>query len=157
MLNKPLTLRAGLSSDVPGLISLLRRSWLVTWAPELPFEAVQVFAAHDPARAHAETMWQSFTIAEKSSELIGMIHVDKDVLEDLHVDPRVWGEGIGSRLLEEAERQIGRVHPVARLEVRAFNQRAINFYSRRGWTEAGRYPGTECGAPVENVAMTKIL
>ena len=129
----------------------------MTWAPELPFEAVQAFALHDPVRARAETMWQSFTIAEKSDELVGMIRVEQAVLEDLHVDPRVWREGIGSRLLEEVELQIGRGHPLARLEVRAFNRRAINFYSRRGWIEAGRYPGTECGAPVENVAMKKIL
>jgi ribosomal protein S18 acetylase RimI-like enzyme len=157
MPNSPLTVRTARSSDVPQLVSLLRRSWLVAWAPELPFEAVQAFAAHDPARVHAETMWPSFTIAETSGELVGAIRVVEDVLEDLHVDPNTWGKGIGSQLLEEAERQIGRAHPVARLEVRAFNRRALNFYSRRGWIEAGRYPGTECGAPVENVAMNKIL
>ena len=155
--DKRLTLRSCLSSDVSKLIALLRRSWLVTWAPELPFEAVQAFAAHDPARVHAEAMWQSFVVAEKSDELVGVFRVADDVLEDLHVDPRQWGEGIGSRLLEEAELRIVRAHPVARLEVRAFNRRALNFYNHRGWIEVGRYPGTECGAPVENVAMKKVF
>jgi ribosomal protein S18 acetylase RimI-like enzyme len=141
--------------DVPALVRLLRRSWLVTWAPELPFEAVRVFAAADPARSHAETAWRSFVVATRSGMLVGMVQTDRDVIDALEVDPACWNGGVGSTLLHAAERQIARSYAVARLEVRSFNTRALAFYARRGWVEVRRYPGTECGSPVENVEMQK--
>jgi GNAT superfamily N-acetyltransferase len=81
------------------------------------------------------------------SEIIG------DLLDALHVDPARWNGGVGSKLLDTAERQIACSYAVARLEVRSFNTRARGFYARRGWVEVRRYPGTECGSPVENVEM----
>ncbi|QGM96701.1 GNAT family N-acetyltransferase [Methylocystis parvus] len=152
-----LFLRQASECDVPALIRLLHRSWLVAWAPELPFEAVQAFAAADPARTHAETMWLHFYVAVVDDELVGVIHVAEDRIIDLHVDPQIWREGIGSKLMDFAEQQIGRSYPVARLEVRAFNKRARAFYESRGWSETRRYPGIECGSPVENLEMQKLL
>ena len=148
-------LRQATERDIPALVRLLRRSWLVTWAPELPFEAVQAFAANDPARSHAESMWSSFLVAVIDDVLVGIIHVGEDCIEGLDVDPQMWGKGIGSRLMDDAERQIGQAHRSARLEVRAFNERARVFYERRGWIERRRYPGVECGSPVENIEMRK--
>lgn len=142
---------------MPALVRLLRRSWLVAWAPELPFEAVQVFAAVDPARLHAEIDWRSFTIAVCDGVLLGMFQTDDDWLQSLHVDPGHWNAGVGMTLLDAAEARIARAHQLARLEVRSFNTRARAFYSRRGWKEVRRYPGTECGSPVENIEMQKLL
>jgi ribosomal protein S18 acetylase RimI-like enzyme len=59
--------------------------------------------------------------------------------------------------MDYAERQIGEHHATGRLEVRAFNKRAIGFYQRRGWSESRRYPGVECNSPVENIEMQKSL
>ncbi|MCB4768837.1 GNAT family N-acetyltransferase [Ancylobacter sp. Lp-2] len=152
-------LRPADEGDVPALIRLLRRSWLVAWAPELPFEAVQAFASFDPARSHAETAWRDFTVAIRSDDgtLVGMVQTTDDVVDALHVDPACWNGGVGTRLLDAAERRIARTHPVARLEVRHFNTRARTFYKRCGWVEIRRYAGTECGSPVENIEMRKIL
>jgi GNAT superfamily N-acetyltransferase len=150
-------LRQATERDVPALVRLLRRSWLVTWAPELPFEALQVFAVADPARSHAETMWPSFLVAVIDDVVMGLVHVAEDCVEDLHVDPQAWGNGIGSRLMDHAEHQVRQAHRSARLELRAFNERARVFYERRGWVEQRRYPGTECGSPVENIEMRKPL
>ncbi|MCJ2075535.1 hypothetical protein MKK68_07685, partial [Methylobacterium sp. E-016] len=71
---------------MPALVRLLRRSWLVTWAPELPFEAVQAFAAFDPARLQAENEWRSFIVAVRGDVLVGMMQVGDDQITDLHVD-----------------------------------------------------------------------
>ena len=150
-------LRRATEADVPVLIRLLQRSWLVSWAPELPFEAVQAFAAHNPAKEHAETGWPSFTVAMLDSTLVGMSHVDGQSIEHLHVDPRAWGRGIGAKLIDDAEQQIGRSHTYARLEVRTFNERARSFYAHRGWVDHRRYPGIECGSPIENFEMRKVL
>jgi ribosomal protein S18 acetylase RimI-like enzyme len=150
-------IRPAKEHDVPACVRLLRRSWLVMWAPELPFEAVQAFATADPARSHAETAWRKFLVATRSSMLVGMVQTDRDRIEALDVDPACWNGGVGSTLLHAAERQIARSYAVARLEVRSFNTRALAFYARRGWVEVRRYPGTECDSPVENVEMQKTL
>lgn len=150
-------LRPAQARDVPALVRLLRRSWLVSWAPELPFEAVQAFAAADPARLHAESGWRGFTLAIRDAALVGMMEIEGDQLAQLHVDPACWNGGVGSRLLAAAEQRIGQAHAVMRLEVRGFNIRARAFYARHGWREVRRYPGTECGSPVENVEMRKTL
>lgn len=155
MAPESIALRRARDSDVPALVRLLRRSWLVTWAPELPFEAVQAFASFDPARLHAENEWRNFIVATLGDVLIGMTQVEDDTIADLHVDPAFWNRGAGSRLLDAAEQQAARFHPVLRLEVRGFNTRARAFYARRGWRDVRCYPGTECGSPVENVEMQK--
>lgn len=150
-----LQIRQALAADVPGLVRLLRRSWLVTWAPELPFEAVQHFAEGDPARHYAEEAWSAFRVAVDGEALLGMLHRAENHIEALHVDPAHKGCGVGTALMDEAEAAIRRTHPAASLEVRAFNLPARYFYERRGWREERRYASTECGAPVETIAMRK--
>ena len=113
---------------MPDLVHLLRRSWLVAWAPELPFEAVQAFAAVDPARLHAESQWPNFMIASRGGELLGMFKTEGDTLESLHVDPAHWNAGVGTSLLRSAEEVIADNYKLARLEVRSFNMRAQAFY-----------------------------
>ena len=157
MASERIILRPAEEADVPALVRLLRRSWLVTWAPELPFEAVQAFASFDPARLHAENEWRSFVVAIRDDVLIGMMQVEDDQIASLHVDPACWNGGVGSKLLDAAERQAVRARSIVRLEVRGFNTRARAFYARRGWREVRSYPGTECGCLVENVEMQKTV
>ena len=80
-------IRAATQEDVPALKTLLRRSWLTTWAPELAFETVQRFAATDPAGHYAEDKWHDFTVAEEDGALRGMFHVEGDHLHAIHLDP----------------------------------------------------------------------
>ncbi|WBV43236.1 GNAT family N-acetyltransferase [Pseudoroseomonas cervicalis] len=152
-----LTLRPARAEDAPALTTLLRRSWLTTWAPELPFPAVQRFAAEDPAAGYVAGMAADFLVAERAGVLLGMAHAMGDLLAALHVDPRAWGQGVGAALLAAAERRIAEGHAVARLEVLAFNARALRFYRRQGWAEQARRMGDEYGAPVELVEMRKPL
>src|SRR5216684_1583862 len=150
-------IRSPIQDDLPPLISLLRRSWLATWAPELPFVAVQRFAAEDPARQYAESRWTDFIIADDGGAVIGMFHVEGNCLNAIHLDPKLKRQGIGSLLMDEVERRISAHHRRARLEVRAFNVGAVKFYEQRGWTEERRYIGTECGEPIETIEMIKVF
>lgn len=127
----------------------------MTWAPEIPFYAVQAFAAHDPVPAVVEARWPIMWVAIVGESLAGRVDVEADRLENIEVDPAMWRQGIGPKLLAHGESLIARSHSVAFLEVRSFNARAIRFYERHGWTEVRRYPGTECGAPIENIEMSK--
>src|SRR5690349_25158827 len=61
---------AATAADIPALKSLLRRSWLATWAPELAFETVQRFAALDPAGQYAQDKWREFVVLENEGALL---------------------------------------------------------------------------------------
>jgi GNAT superfamily N-acetyltransferase len=150
-------IRKASQGDIPALVSLLRRSWLTTWAPELPFTAVQQFATEDPARRYAESMWREFFVVEGGGSLAGMFHIEGNHLHAIHLDPKRKREGIGSLLMDEVERRISARHRDARLEVLAFNIGAREFYKHRGWIENRRYQGSESGAPVETIEMLKIF
>jgi len=150
-------MRAATDADIPALKSLLRRSWLATWAPELAFETVQRFAALDPAGQYAQDKWREFVVLENEGALLGMFHIEGNHLHAIHLDPRHKRQRIGSRLMDEVERRIGLDHREAELEVRGFNVGAIAFYRQRGWRQRRAYQDTECGESVETFAMVKTL
>ncbi len=96
-------------------------------------------------------------MAEINGAVVGVLHIEEDWVRSIELAPELRRQGIGSRLMEVAEQRIRKSYSEARLDVRAFNAGAIAFYRQRGWTEARRYEGTECGAPVETIEMVKIL
>jgi ribosomal protein S18 acetylase RimI-like enzyme len=150
-------LRVATDADISALKSLLRRSWLVTWAPELAFETVQRFAALDPAGQYAQDKWQEFIVVEHDGVLLGMFHTEVNHLHAIHLDPKHKRQRIGSLLMDEVERRIGLNHSEAALEVRGFNSGAIAFYRQRGWLLRRAYQDTECGESVETLEMVKTL
>ena len=153
-----MNIRAATQVDIPALESILRRSWLATWAPELAFETVQRFAATDPAGHYARDKWREFVVAEEGGALLGMFHTEGDHLHAIHLDPKHKRRRVGSRLMDDVERRIATDHPEATLEVRAFNTGAIAFYQQRGWSIRGAaYADDECGEPCETFRMFKPL
>ncbi len=81
-------IRLAIETDIPALQSILRNSWLTTWAPELEFATVQRFAATDPAGQYASDKWPEFIVIEDVGVLSGMAHVEDDHLNAIHLDPR---------------------------------------------------------------------
>ena len=65
----------------------------------------------------------------------GMVSVAGDLVENLYVLPDCWGRGYGTLLLEHALRQC---RGTPRLTVLSSNGRALGWYLRRGFREAGR-------------------
>ncbi|QLF71776.1 GNAT family N-acetyltransferase (plasmid) [Peteryoungia desertarenae] len=124
---------------------LLVDSWIRFWAPHLPTAAETEFRARDPVSRFLDASLQDLEVAEWDGTIMGVIFVDGDRLEDLHVAHRFQGRGVGRFLLRRAERLGAR-----RLEVRAFNDRAIRFYESSGWTRGRTYPTTELGFPVQS-------
>jgi ribosomal protein S18 acetylase RimI-like enzyme len=148
-------MRAAREADIPALKSLLRRSWLASWAPELAFETVQRFAATDPAGHYAQDKWREFVVMEDEGALLGMFHIEGKHLHAIHLDPKMKRRRIGSRLMDEVERRIAQDHREATLDVRGFNTGAIAFYRQRGWLQRRAYQDTECGEWVETFEMVK--
>ena len=64
-----------------------------------------------------------------------MVSVAGDLVENLYVLPGCWGRGYGTLLLEHALRQC---RGTPRLTVLSSNGRALGWYLRRGFREAGR-------------------
>jgi ribosomal protein S18 acetylase RimI-like enzyme len=151
-------IRAAIENDIPALKTILRNSWLATWAPELACETAQRFAATDPAGHYADDKWREFIVAEADGTLLGMFHIEGAHLHAIHLDTRHKRRRTGSLLMDEVERRIGMDHDEAVLEVRAFNTGAIAFYRQRGWILRGSaYIGDECGEPCETLEMVKHL
>ena len=79
---------------------------------------------------------QYYRVALKNDQVIGMIHValqdggTKDI-EALYVHPDHIGEGVGQKLMDEADRWIGL--DTAHLQVATYNVRAIKFYEKNGF------------------------
>jgi ribosomal protein S18 acetylase RimI-like enzyme len=78
-------------------------------------------------------------VAQVDGRLAGLASIDGSQLTALYVDPIAQGAGVGTALLEEAQRA-----GACSLEVLASNGHARTFYAARGWRDAGegkRYRG----------------
>ncbi|MBO9664557.1 GNAT family N-acetyltransferase [Dokdonella sp.] len=153
-----LRLRQAHSTDRAALVQLLHRTWERTFAPQLPHGASQRYFADAVAERYVDEEWPRFVVAERQGDLVGFADADEALIASLHVDPAVWGLGIGRRLLDECERRIAAGgHRVARLQVEAFNTRAFKFYCKAGYVEIDRRPDEEFDSGGLSVFMAKPL
>jgi ribosomal protein S18 acetylase RimI-like enzyme len=79
-----------------------------------------------------------FLVLELSNSLVGSVMVGYDGhrgwVNYLAVDPRHQGEGLGAKLMIEAERRLVlRGCPKVNLQVRAANEEAVGFYQHLGY------------------------
>ena len=137
-----LTVRAATAADRPALEDLLVRSWLTTWAPHLPADAVARFHDQAPVARYVRTALPRLEVAAAEGHLLGVLHVDGAELVTLEVEPTWKRRGVGSALLARAEARGART-----LTVRAFNDAAIAFYAHHGWRRVATFEDTELGVP----------
>ncbi len=85
-------------------------------------------------------------VAEQADTLIGFVTIDfKGYLDQLVVSPTHWGSELGNALLDEAKRlSPDRIT----LLVNTDNARAIRFYERNGFAQAGGDVNPTSGLPV---------
>lgn len=95
-------------------------------------------------------------VAERTGRVVGFVTLlpaesgDAEV-EDLFVDPDVWGQGLGRRLLAEAERR-ARAQRFQALHVIA-NTRALAFYEAAGFQVIGTVQTLFAPAPEMRKAL----
>lgn len=136
-------IRKATPEDRADLHALLERSWMTTWAPECPEEAVARFRGEDVVGQYLDACLEQMGVGLLAGRVVAMMHLDGEHLAALHVDPDLKGRGIGSAMMAEAEARGAR-----RLEVRAFNLPAIRFYEGRGWERTRAYEDMEMGVPM---------
>ncbi|HEV7599172.1 MAG TPA: GNAT family N-acetyltransferase [Bradyrhizobium sp.] len=92
----------------------------------------------------------NIVVAEQTDALIGFVTIDaKGYLDQLVVGPEQWGSNLGNALLDEAKR----LSPDGiTLKVNTDNARAIRFYRRNGFADAGGDVNPTSGKPVLRMA-----
>jgi putative acetyltransferase len=139
-----LTLRAYTSADEDAAIELWRRTWqqhypridfgnrLEWWRQRWRNELVPV---------------ATITVAEMDGGLVGFVTVEpkSSYLDQIVVAPEAWGSDVANALMDEARR----ISPDGlELSVNADNARAIRFYQKQGFVDAGKAVNETSGAPV---------
>ncbi len=118
-----LAIRKATPADRPALHDLLVRSWMTTWAPACPPEAVERFRKEDPVGRYLDVCLERIDLGLVDERLAAAMPLEHGHLAALHVAPDLKGCGIGSAIMAEAERCGAR-----RFEFRAFNAPVIRFY-----------------------------
>jgi putative acetyltransferase len=145
----PFTLRPYRIADEDAAIALWQRSW------QLAYPAID-FAARVPwwrARWRDELVPSAaIIVAEQDGALAGFVTIDASgYLDQLVVDSRHWGSRLATALVDAAKQRAPRG---ITLLVNKDNSRAIRFYLRSGFQEAGEDVNPTSGRPVLKMAWT---
>ncbi len=146
-----IVIRWARQSDGDDIRNLLDRSWRTHWAPHLQLGALARYDAARPVDGYVSAYLERFRVAERGGVAVGMYHLEDNHLHAIHVDTWAIGSGVGRALMDAAEAEGAR-----KLEVRAFNIRARDFYLARGWIEMNEYEDLEMGESVRTIAMERL-
>jgi putative acetyltransferase len=143
----PVTLRPYAATDEDAAIELWRITWQETY-PQIDFSARTGWWRERWRNELAQT---AIMVAEHDAAMAGYVTVDPQTgyLDQLVVAPGLWGAGVGAALIEEAKR----IAPHGLdLLVNKDNARAIRFYEKHGFVDAGEDVNPISGRPVNRMA-----
>ncbi len=135
----------GIRRAVPGDLEDLVRLLAVLFSIEADFRPDPARQRRGLLRMLEDSERRLVLVAVQEGTVIGMVTVqllvstaeggDSALLEDLVVEARCRGAGVGSMLLDEAQRW-ARARGATRLQLLADreNEPALRFYARRGWS-----------------------
>ena len=153
-----MVLRRSQASDAPALIALLQSTFMDTWAPQLPQDAVSRFWVENRAVNYVGEKGAVFFVAEIGGTVAGMVHVDGDFVHALHVLKAQRGHGIGRALMGLAEKTVAENgFTRIRLETDTFNVPSQALYASLGYREIDRYPDAENDPSITTVLLEKAL
>jgi putative acetyltransferase len=121
--------------------------WLETWQQAYPDIDFNARVAWWRGRWRDELVPNAnIVVAEQDSALVGFVTIDRNgYLDQLVVGPDHWGSELGNVLVDEAKR-LSPDH--ISLLVNTDNARAIRFYERNGFVQAGGDINPISGRPV---------
>jgi putative acetyltransferase len=138
------TLRPYAPADEAATIELWQRSWQQNY-PDIDFAGRVAWWRE---RWRQELMAKAaIVVAENAGRIVGFVTVETATgyLDQIVVAPEAWGRGVAGALLAEARRQ----SPAGLdLHVNVDNGRAIAFYAKHGFVNAGDDVNPISGRPV---------
>jgi putative acetyltransferase len=137
------TLRPYRAEDEDAAIALWQETWQQAY-PDIDF-AGRVSWWRERWRGELVPN-AAIVVAKQGNALIGFVTIDaRGYLDQLVVNPEHWGSRLATSLLDEAKR---RSPDGITLLVNKDNARAIRFYARNGFVDAGEEVNPTSGRPV---------
>jgi putative acetyltransferase len=136
-------LRPYRADDLEAAIALWQRAWSAAM-PEIDFAARLQWWRERWRQQLVPN--NSITIAESEERMAGFVVIDPRTgwLDQIVVEPALWGSGLAEALLAEAKRiAAGGIA----LDVNQSNLRAVRFYERMGFKRTGEGVNSISGAP----------
>ncbi len=153
-----LSLRRARTQDGAALVGILYDTFESTWLPNITAWAAQAFRQEDRPSSYVSKRGAEFWVAERGQEVVGLVDLEADFVNALHVRSDHARTGVGARLMEWAEAEIARAgYSASRLETDTFNTRSRGFYAARGYEEIDRYPDVEWESGLTTVLLAKRL
>lgn len=143
----PCRLRPYRDDDADAAIALWQRAWQRAY-PDIDF-AARLEWWRGRWRDELVPAARIVVAEERDATLAGFVTIDgTGYLDQLVVAPEHWGGGLAAALVEEAKR----LSPAGvRLAVNADNARAIRFYQKAGFRDAGADVNPLSGRPVRRM------
>jgi GNAT superfamily N-acetyltransferase len=127
------TLRRGTPADADAVADLYLRARRA--AVDIPSNVHSDVETRRWVAAHVVAHTELWLAEDDAGALVGLVVLDEDWVDQLYVEPRLTGRGVGTTLLELAMRQ----RPGGlRLWTFASNVAAQRFYERHGFVETDR-------------------
>jgi RimJ/RimL family protein N-acetyltransferase len=163
--NETVTVRPATPTDVEGIARVHTASFRRAYRGLVPDSYLDALRWEDRLPQWTRVMSEGSTVvvAADDGTVVGVAAVgparDEDLqgsgdyeLYAIYVVPRLWGTGLGSRLLEAALATVPASAPVVTLWVLAGNERGRRFYQRHGFVTDGTVKTADIGgAALEEV------
>ncbi|WP_397402138.1 GNAT family N-acetyltransferase [Phenylobacterium sp.] len=151
-------LRSACETDASSLRAILYKTFESTWLPQISRAAAEAFRQEDRPAHYVAARGLRFHVAVRDDQIAGFVDWEDDFVNALHVHSSYTRTGVGARLMDLAEREIGSSgHALARLETDTFNLGSQAFYAARGYREADRYPDLEWNSGLTTLLLVKPL
>lgn len=142
--SRPIRIRRAHAADAARLEAIFQYSFEGTWLPVLTPAAAESYRTEDRGARYVEASLAAFRVAEIEGVVAGFVHWQDDFVEGLHVHGDYRRHGVGTLLMDRAERAMAAAgFAAARLETDSFNVTSQAFYLGRGYAEQARYPDEE--------------
>jgi ribosomal protein S18 acetylase RimI-like enzyme len=158
-------IRTATLTDLPKVQTLLRESWLDTYAEHEGEEKIldisRQWHSLDRLKQQLEQPRSEFVLADDGQTIGGMGYAMQTGeaiadIKQLHVAPPFHGQGIGGDMLAELEMGFPGVKTM-RLEAHPGNQNAIRFYEKRGYVKTSEADKCDGEFDLPAVMMEKKL
>lgn len=146
-------LRAATLVDTTAIVRLCKVSLTTTYGAFMAPDRMRPWTEGTEVEDYVAKMWPRTTVAILDHEVVGVVALDKAVIDLLWVADALRGQGIGRRLIRHAEATLAADHSAVELECFAPNRAGLAFYKSGGYAEVRRYYETASG--VEKVVLRK--